>query len=74
MQYGEVEGALSYLQTHGQTMQGLEELKLKIGVYVGNSLVTPAYHLLVRDWPARLVPHTLVYQPTLFWWRAGLLD
>ncbi len=55
MQYGEVERALSYLQIHGQTMQELEELKLKIGVYVGNSLVKPAYHLLVRDWPARLV-------------------
>lgn len=48
MQCGAVTEALRYLQCHGRSMQGPEELKLKLGVYVGNSLITEAYRTLVR--------------------------
>ena len=44
---GEVGVALSYVQTNGNEMQGLEEIKLKLNVYVGNDLVSAAYEILV---------------------------
>ncbi len=49
MQCGEVGLALSYLRIHGGNMNSLEEIKLKIGVNVGNGQVSAAYQILVNS-------------------------
>ena len=44
---GEVCLALDYLQVHRGEMQGAEEIKLKLSVFVSNLLVSGAYETLV---------------------------
>ena len=46
---GEACLALNYLKIHGGDMQSEEEIKLKLSVFVGNSLVSGAYSILVSE-------------------------